>query len=429
MRAWTYNRGQPFVNRAGRERGTCLVELKHPFVSGDSHLEIDSKNWIDRVPEKHRDRAPRVIRTADGVDAWMVEGQPLRRNSADLYGGKGRDVWLPMGQRYDETPGTGPGSQRVREQDMDGVSAEVLFPAQVAGPGLWRSIEDDEAYRSVVQAYNSWLAEDYCSEAPERLIAAGVLPWTKVDDCLSEMERCLQMGLRTVVLGTFPSGKGYPTPEDDKFWTAAVDMDVPVTVHVQLNRTGSRAGPLFRYPKDLTGGGGGSGSSSGGIVSQVANDKFCRLGGVNAVQLIFAGVFDRFPKLRIDFAENQIGWIPHFYEQADERYERHWPWAEKLLGMPRLERLPSEYLREHCLWGFQGDRAGVELRHHMGVDHIIWASDFPHQESNWPESRKLIDRIFDGVPEEETFKMTCGNVVEFFHLQDCYAKWEERMPQ
>ncbi|MPZ14200.1 MAG: amidohydrolase family protein [Chloroflexi bacterium] len=402
------------------ERGRSSMDLGHPIVSGDSHLEVDSKNWIGRVPEKHRDRAPRVIRTEDGVDAWLVEGSPLRRNSSDLYGGKGRDVWTPNGQRYDETPGTGPGSQRVREQDSDGVSAEVLFPAQVAGPALWRSIEDDSAYRSVVQAYNGWLAEDYCSDAPERLIGVGVLPWTTVDHCVSEMERCRKLGLRTVVLGTFPSGKGYPTPEDDRFWAAAVDMDVPVTVHVQLNRSGSRAGPLFRYPKDLT----ADGSSRGGIVTQVANDKFCRLGGINAVQLLFAGVFNRFPNLRIDFAENQIGWIPHFYEQADERYERHWPWAEKLLGMPRLDREPSAYLRAHCLWGFQTDRAGVELRHHIGVDRLIWASDFPHQESSWPESRESIDRVFAGVPGTEIFKMVCGNVVDFFHLQDCYPTWE-----
>ena len=77
------------------------------YVSGDSHLEIDSKNWVDRVPREHRDRAPRLVRVADGGDAWMVEGVPLRQNAADIYGGKGRDAWQPYGQRYDETPGTG----------------------------------------------------------------------------------------------------------------------------------------------------------------------------------------------------------------------------------------------------------------------------------------------------------------------------------
>jgi hypothetical protein len=76
------------------------------------------------------------------------------------------------------------------------------------------------------------------------------------------------------------------------------------------------------------------------------------------------------------------------------------------------------------LWGFQGDRVGVEDRYHIGVDRLIWASDFPHQESNWPESMKQIDRIFDGVSDEETYRMTCGNAVEFFHLEDCVPDWE-----
>ena len=277
--------------------------------------------------------------------------------------------------------------------------------------------DDDEAYVSIVQAYNSWLAEDYCSVATQRLIAIGVLPWTGIDDCVSEMERCARLGLRAVVLGTFPSGKGYPTREDDRFWAAAGGLRMPITIHVNLDRSGPRAGTLFEYPD-------GSGASRHHIVDEVTNGKFCLMGGLNAAQLIFAGVFDRFPDLHIDFAENQIGWVPHFYEQADERYERHRTLAARDQGLPPLQRLPSEYMRQHCYWGFQTNRIGVEMRHHLGVDRVIWASDFPHQESNWPDSMVTIEKNFTGVPDEETFKMVCGNVVEFFHLEDCLPAWE-----
>lgn len=388
------------------------------FVSGDSHLEMDSKHWLDRVPAQYREHAPRVVRTDDGYDAWQVEDQPLRRNSSDLYGGKGRDVWTPVGQRYEDTPGTGPATQRVQEQIRDGVQAEVLYPAQVAGPRLWRSTKNDDAYRAVVQAYNDWLAEDYCSVAPERLLGVPVLPLIGLKDSIAEMERCAKLGFRTVGLQGFPSGFGYPVPEDDEFWTAALSLKMPVTVHVQLDRRGP--GPIFRYPIESAAASGGP----GGVVGQVSHEKFCRLGGVNAVQLIFSGVFDRFPELRLFFAENQIGWIAHFYEQADERYERHWYWGEQLLGLPRLERLPSEYLRDHIYWGFQSDRAGVELRHHLGVDRVIWASDFPHQESNWPESRRELQRMFHDIPDEDVKRMVYGNVVEFFHVDDYLPKWQ-----
>jgi Amidohydrolase len=98
------------------------------------------------------------------------------------------------------------------------------------------------------------------------------------------------------------------------------------------------------------------------------------------------------------------------------RYDRHVRWAERLLGFKPLRRCPSEYIREHCLWGFQFDRVGVELRHKINVDRLIWGSDFPHQESDWPESMDVIARNFAGVPDHEKYKMVCGNAIEFFHL-------------
>ncbi len=84
--------------------------------------------------------------------------------------------------------------------------------------------------------------------------------------------------------------------------------------------------------------------------------------------------------------------------------------------MPQLDRPLSAVIREHCYWGFQADRAGVELRHHIGVERLIWATDFPHQESEWPHSDQVLARNFAGVPADETRRMVAGNAIEFFHL-------------
>ncbi len=376
-----------------------------PIVSGDSHLEIDPAHWVKRVPERFRDRAPRTIRLADGSDALLIEGQPLGRGTLGGSRWKGKG-WDGLGERFEDTPGTGSGSQRVQEQDADKVSAEVLVPA-VHGPKFWRSIPDDEAYLSMVRAYNTWLAEDYCSASPKRLIGVGVIPWTGIDDALAELDHCAKLGLRVVALGMYPAGGAAPAPDDDRFWAAAVEMSMPITVHVELDR-GEAQGRRFRIGT--------------GVMGQVGNDKFCRLGGVAAVQMMFAGVFDRFPTLRIDLVENQIGWLPHFYEQADERYKRHLALVDEQ-GV-RLQRLPSEYMREHTYWGFQENPVGVQMRHHMGVDRLIWGSDFPHQETAWPYSMEVIAKNFAGIPEAEAYQMACGNAVEFFHLEDCVAEWE-----
>ncbi len=384
------------------------------YVSGDSHLEIDSKVYLDRVPAEHRDRAPKVVRLPDGGDAWLVEGIPLREVPSDLYGGKGRDAWRPIGQAYETTPGTGTPEQRVREQDQDDIDAEVLFPG-VSGPSLWRNIADDDAYKAVVRAYNDYLGEEYCPVAPDRLIGLGVIPWTGVDDAIAEMEHCAKMGLRGVCLGAFPSGGGRPTPADDRFWAAALEMGMAVTAHEEFNRNGPRGGALLNYP-----------NAQKQYIGRLANNplreiagqvaKYARLGGVNAVQLTLDGVFDRFPELKIFFAETQIGWIPFFLEGADIRYGRHMPWARDLLGFKPLDRMPSEIIREHCFWGFQHDRVGVEMRHHIGVNRLIWATDFPHQDSEYPYSMGIVEDNFAGVPDDERYAMVAGNAIEYFKL-------------
>ena len=163
---------------------------KYRYISGDSHLEIDSKHWIGRVPAKYRDQAPRLVRQPDGSDAWLI-GEDIKRPAAaaDLYGGKGRDAYVPFEGRYEGTPGTGGPEQRVREQDHDGIDAEVLFPSQQGGPKFWRRIEDDNAYKAIVRAYNSWLTEEYCATNPDRLIGVGILPLAcELDNVIDELE-------------------------------------------------------------------------------------------------------------------------------------------------------------------------------------------------------------------------------------------------
>lgn len=385
---------------------------QYNVISADSHLEVDSKHWIHRIPEQYRDRAPRIIRMATGGDAWVIEGAAAREVPSDLYGGKGRDKWRPWGQTYEGTLGTGTPAERIKTQDVDGIDAEVMYPCMVGGPTLWRNIKDDAPYKAVVRGYNDWLAEEYCSYNRERLIGLGVIPMTNIDDAVAELQHIKKLGLHGALLGAFPSNKGYPSPDDDKFWAAALDIDMPVTIHIELNRLGERAGPLLPAPKAI--------DKSINVDVQVdfpgQVSRFHRVAGLNAVQMLLDGLFDRFPKLKVYMAETHTGWIPFFYHMADLRYDRHHWWAEEIMGYKKLKKLPSEYMREHLYWGFLDDPIGVEMRHHVGVDKIMWATDFPHQESDYPDSLTVLNRIFKGVPENERKMMVAGNCVKFFHL-------------
>src|SRR5215813_1274537 len=270
---------------------------QYNLMSADGHLEVPPERWVHRVPEKYRDRAPHTVHLPDGGDALMIEGQPLlEANFLDLRAGRAEGTWQPFGLKVADAAGTGGPEQRVREQDQDGMDAEVLFAAMVAGPVFWRNIAHDEVYKAVIRGYNDWLAEEYCSVAPDRLIGMGVIPITNVDDAIAEMLHCKTLGLKGVLLGALPNAKGYPTPEDDKFWAAALDLDMPVTNH-NTGRFGSGRGePAFVYEKE----------PGEDVHQREPFNYFFRFTNdamTGAVQMAFAGVWDRFPTLEMYWAE------------------------------------------------------------------------------------------------------------------------------
>src|SRR5260370_39409793 len=153
----------------------------------------------------------------------------------------------------------------------------------------------------------------------------GVIPITKVDDAIAEMKHCKKLGLKGVLLGPLPNAKGSPTPEADKFWAAALDMDMPVTAHVQLYRTGARANqPTMKYPKE-----------DPVVMARLRRPflewltNFGLPPSISIAQLVLSGVFERFPKLKIFFAETRLGWVPFWLEHMDLWDKRHLGLAEE----------------------------------------------------------------------------------------------------
>jgi uncharacterized protein len=388
-----------------------------PLISSDGHLEVRPERWTPRMPAHLRDKGPRTIKLPDGGDALFIEGQPpYPAPFLDLRAGRSNETWLPFGATVDDTAGVGPPEQRIKEQDMDGLHAEVLFPNMQVGPRLWRSIADEDVYRATVRAYNDWLGEEYCPVSRDRLIGLGVIPWTNLDDAIAELHHCKKLGLPGVNLGVFPNGKAYPKPEDEKFWAAAIDLDMPLTVHVGFDRLGPRAQqPTFEYPgadpemlKKV---------GPRKIVDWVALPFLTIPPSISLAQLTMSGVFDRLPRLKIFFAETRLGWVPFWMEEADYWFERHRHWAERLLGFTPPKRKPSEYVQEHISFSVQHvERVAVELRHHIGVDHMMFATDFPHIECDWPNTRPFAEKLFAGVPAADAYRIAAGNMLDFFRL-------------
>lgn len=385
------------------------MERPYRYISADSHFESPPEQWTHRVPKPYRDRAPRRIKLDDGRDAIQTEGQRLTYGGTSLYAGRPPESFDPTKMDFENTPGCGSAEQRLREQDEDGIDAEVLFALGVRNP----AIRDKKAFMAIIHGFNGYMAEEYCAVAPHRLIGVGVLPDVGVAEDIAEMEHCKELGTKAVWLSTYPSGKHVPSPEDDRFWSAALDLDMPVVIHTSFPvHVGARETPLFQYPKEPK----GERRPPTDFVQRLARQGPYHTGCVEASQLVVSGVFDRFPKLRIFWAENNVGWLPYFYEQMDHEYSINHFWAERYLGLPKLKRLPSEYLREHAYWGFFEDHIGVKLRHEVGVERMLWSTDFPHVVTRWPHSLDVLESQMAGVPSEERHQMAAGNAIEFFHL-------------
>jgi uncharacterized protein len=371
---------------------------RYRIISADGHLEIPPDAWIRHVPEEHRDRAPRLIKLRGGGEGWIVEGMPIIHNGQNVAAG--RPVKVLGGSYWDEdgtpVPGTGDAAQRLREQDQDGIDAEVLYPP-VFITRFIEHIDDREAYLAMVRAYNDFLAEDYCSVAPDRLIGNAVIPGSGVEDAIAELKRARTIGLRSICLASFPNGTGTPSPEDDAFWEAALEMGMPITAHATM---GDRSHPLLVQSAT------GKFDLTMSMMSRTVPPPVLAL-----TQMIAKGVLDRIPELQIYLAETNASWMPGVLYMLDDSYElfRHWYGVD-------LSRAPSEYVAEHFFFGIIRDPLALKMRDLLPVERLMWGTDFPHSVSSFPRSREWLETIFEGVPADLRTRILLDNPCRFWGL-------------
>jgi len=381
---------------------------QYQVISGDGHIDLNPDVWRNRVPVKWRDRAPKRVKMPNGSDAVVVDGgKPNTIGVTRSVRVAHKDLAKQV-PTFENSAGTGSPEQRLREQDQDGIEAEILF-SQISF--VLRQAKDDGLYLELVRAYNEFLAEEYMTVAPDRLICMGTIPITGVEDAVRELEHCAKLGLRGVKLDRFPGGRGYPTAEDDKFWAAAVDLKMPLTNHNDGKMGSGRGEPAFKYDKE----------PGEDVHQREPMNYFFRFTNdamTASIQMAFAGVWDRFPALEMYWAETMIGWFEYGLWQVDDHYKRYMPMIHENWGLRYLERKPSEYLKERTYWGFLHDPVGIRRRDCIGYDKLMWGTDFAHAASEWPNSIKLMEQDFADVPENEKRAMLVDNCVKYFHLND-----------
>ena len=373
-------------------------------ISADCHLDLI---WLppdlfkSEAPQQLKERMPYV---ADGLDGsrWVANNGAV----FGLAGGVGAsgtkyqpgkqlrvDVMASTGLYEDGKKGIrrpGDPHLRVKEMDRDGVDAEVIYGILAAAAKL----KDIEASNEMLRIYNTWMA-DFCRRYPDRHIGLANLPYGDIDAAVAEVHRAAKLGFKGLELSCSWEMEPMWHPCWEPLWQAVSEVQLPLHFHTFPTtppRAREMASGQVRRAAMFT----GVSAFQMGLIHIIAG-------------MMGAGVFERYPRLRVSFGESGIGWIPYVLDRMDFEFE------DQYHDLP-LKLKPSEYWRRQCKATFQYDRVGTKLIDEMGVETLMWGSDYPHPDGVWPESAKYISEQFKHLPDDVTRKMTCENAGKFYGL-------------
>ncbi|HEX3679095.1 MAG TPA: amidohydrolase family protein [Galbitalea sp.] len=378
------------------------LQDRHQIVSVDDHLIEHPRVWLDRMPAKYHDVGPRIVETDEGNHVWLYEDGLIPNIGLNAVAGKEpKDYGMDPLRYEDMIPGCYDSAERVKDMDLDGVQAALCFPSMpgFAG-GVFHRAKDKDLALACVQAWNDFMVDEWCASAPERFIPLAILPTWDIDLSVTEAKRVAAKGVRTF---TFPDS---PVPLDmpsfhtnywDPLWDVCQAAEIPLSLHFGSSTyvpgfsfSGMRTVPGQMVLPDAP--------FAVAIASFATNLMWTTL------DLLFSGALQRFPNLQFSLAEGGIGWIPYILERADYTWERH-RWYQAI----DFDARPSDLFKQH-FWGcFIDDEHGLANRHTIGIDRIMLEIDYPHSDSNWPNSRKRATEVLGDVPDDEVSKIVEDN--------------------
>lgn len=383
------------------------------IVDADCHILEPPDIWTNWLPKQYQDKAPKLVKDPEDGDAWLtaVGGQP---DAIGLVSTPGMpyDQFRWFGVTYEQArAGCYNGAERLKDMDADGVWAEVLFPPQRT-MSHFLGDDDEEFVLAGVDAYNNFLFDEFCAPDPTRLIGLAQIPSIGIDVAVDALRKAKARGAKGVIISNWPAGGDSLSVDDDPFWAAAADESIPVSIHINLisraarsaDRKAAAASGIARY--DMS-----SAATRAKAIGGMSHVFSMSAGAIT--QMLFTGVFERFPDLQVCWIEIGVGWLPHFLESIDDRYWRNRSWGQLEISEP-----PSFYWYRNNAATFITDRSGIALRHAAGVDNIMWSSDYPHHGNDWPYSRKVIDETMGHIPADERRRIVGGNATRIWHLDD-----------
>ena len=378
-------------------------ERRNLTVDADGHVLEPRDVWQRYLEPNLRDRAIRIERDADGVEALLVDGRShlALRGRLGALGGIGMDSedLMTVGQRSyeDGCPKGGyDPSARLKVMDEEKIDVVLLYPTiGIAWEGL---VDDPHLATAYSRAYNRWLV-DFCSTDRRRLVPIAHISLIDPEGAVTEVERARRDGCAGVYLSPDPParrGLQLDDPKLARFWSTVQDLDMPVAFHV-VARSNSML-ESWHNPTDDP------------VASVVFAFAFLALDVMAAfTSMMTRGLFEIYPRLRLAVLEAGSNWITAWLDRLDHKFEVMRPFSS-------LKLLPSEYFKRQCVISAEPDETlTAAIVEHLGPDYVIWASDYPHLDASFHVVDSLRERVAR-LPEEAQRKVLGANALRFYGL-------------
>jgi uncharacterized protein len=367
-------------------------------VDADGHILEPLNLWVDYIEPAYRDRAPRLVKNDKGHEQLQLDSQLIGGTARGLgaIGAIGARDGHVITEAFEYTQGRAGGfdpHKRIPDMDMDGIDAAFLYPSI----GLFVGGVTDPGFAAAIcRAYNRWLA-DYCRPYPDRLFGVAMLPMQSVEHAIAEMKFARkELGFRGGFLRPNPyNNRLIHDPAYEPFWSAAEEYDFSIGFH--------------------------EGASPG--MPQVAVDRFEGRGArhiishtmemmLAALSMIWGGVCERHPKLRVAFLESGGGWIVPWLDRMDRHFD------DSTFNDSGLKARPSEIFQHSCWISFEPVETGLSvLADFVGPTKIMWATDYPHPDGFFPGAPDMVRKRLEGTSPETQRGVLAGGALRFYGLQ------------
>ena len=390
------------------------------LISVDDHVIEPPNVWVDRVPSKYREVAPHVVRE-DGREVWVYEDiRGVTGSALNATVHRRRDQIALDGLSYSEmAPGCYDPVARITDMNEAGMLASLNFPSAPRFCGqLFHEGKDKELALVCVKAWNDWMVDEWCVSAPGRYIPLMIIPLWDPRVAAREIERCAGKGVTALAFSENPAPLGLPDIHDpSRYWdpvmAAANETGMVVCMHIGSSSVMPKISPNAPFMANMAW---GASRTAGAMLAW-----------------LFSGMFSRFPNLKISLAEGNIGWIPYFLERDEYVFDRqkYWTQAGQVFSAQSADGaghgamaddfdydnfdLRRLYL-DHVYGCFLDDKAGLKLLEECGEDNVMVEVDYPHSDTTWPDSLKLMqERVAELTPDQQ-YKVLRGNAERLFRF-------------